>query len=179
MGFDGIVDIGGGEGYYAVGLARLMPTLKLIVFEAQAEGREVIQRMAVLNGIDTLSIRGFCTSQELNTALAGFRRPLVVCDIEGGEKNVLDPLACPGLRDAHILVELHDHLVEGCGPVVRERFGQTHDIREIQEKERTANDVAMRPFYLTIMPDYVLVDAMWEWRAVRQSWLWMQPRAAR
>ena len=92
---------------------------------------------------------------------------------------MLDPIACPSLRDAHILVELHDYLVPGVGPLVRERFAQTHDIQEIWERERTAADVSTGPFYLTILPDYVLVDAMWEWRDMRMSWLWMQPRTAR
>jgi hypothetical protein len=41
------------------------------------------------------------------------RRVLVLCDIEGAERDLLDPLAAPALAGMDIIVESHECLVPG------------------------------------------------------------------
>src|SRR4051794_35375378 len=44
--FDLVIDIGAAEGYYAVGLARSMPSARIIAFEMTEEGQALIRQLA-------------------------------------------------------------------------------------------------------------------------------------
>lgn len=127
-----IVNIGAGEGYYAVGLARQLPQSRLTAYEADPESRAILNRMAQLNEVASrITIREFCTPSLLQEALQGLEHTLVVCDVEGGEQELLDPASIPELSQADILVELHDFLIAGISDVIRQRFATTHRITEI------------------------------------------------
>ena len=46
-----VVDVGAAEGYYAVGIARLMPATKVIAYELDPGAREQLKKLASLNGL--------------------------------------------------------------------------------------------------------------------------------
>eukprot|EP01031_Cornospumella_fuschlensis_P050377 gene50377-61632_t len=82
-----IVDIGAAEGYYAVGLAMRNPGAKVVAFEMESEGRALLKEMAEINEVEQrLSIRGRCEPADLQDALFGAERSIVVCDVEGYEE---------------------------------------------------------------------------------------------
>lgn len=137
-----VINIGAGEGYYAVGLAKRMPHAKLIAFDADPSNQEQIKTLARLNGVqDRLDVRGFCDDTALSAALASATgQVLIVCDIEGAEVEVLRPDAVPALRNVDLLVEMHDIIRKGCSEALRDRFGATHDIDVIPTRRRTAAD---------------------------------------
>ena len=104
---DRIVNLGAAEGYYAVGLARRNPQARVVAFEAMEFGRNLLSEMVALNGVsERVEVRGTAGCPELRAALHGAVCPLVVCDVEGQEANLLDPATVPGLRGARILVEV-------------------------------------------------------------------------
>jgi hypothetical protein len=56
-------------------------------------------------------------------------RPFVLCDIEGGELDLLDSASCPGLRRTDMVVEIHPSGGNDIAEVARLlacRFEETH-----------------------------------------------------
>jgi hypothetical protein len=177
QGFPEIVDVGAAQGYYAVGLARRLPSATVVAFEATERGRELLAEMARKNGVtDRILIKGRCEPSHLRECLESMGSPLLICDVEGYEAKLLDPERVPEFRQAHILVELHDNLCPGVNQLVRSRFHHTHYIQEISQEPRTASEFPFRNFYTFLIPDRFLLNALREWRPEPMTWFWMRPR---
>lgn len=130
-----IVDVGCAEGYYAVGMAWRLPKAQVYAFDVAPSAREHCEALATLNDCAArVTVGSYCTHGELESLLAG--GGLVICDIDGAEMQLLDPLTCPTLRKAHILVELHDHLAPGTTPTLLARFNTTHAIDLVADHPR-------------------------------------------
>jgi len=169
------VNIGAGEGYYAVGLAKRMPGTQFICFDAEPSNQEQIKTLAKLNGVeDQIDVRGFCDEAALADALGDARDVLIICDIEGAEVEVLSPEAVPALRRADVLVEMHDIVRKGCTAAVRPRFEGTHTIEVIPTRRRRPEDF---PNGVEIDPRQRLT-CMDEGRGpVPMTFLWMKTRS--
>jgi hypothetical protein len=123
--YDNIINIGCAEGYYAVGLARLCPGTPVIAFDSDPEARVLCERTAGLNGVkQQVSIRGECHPEALASAIEG--RSLIVCDCEGDESRLLDPVLVPSLAKCDLLVELHTFVDASIPRTIVERFRSTH-----------------------------------------------------
>lgn len=177
LNFPLIVDIGAAEGYYAVGLARRNPNARVIAFEMEEKGQAALKQMAQLNDVTPrVHVRGRCELEDLQSALAGADRSLIVCDVEGYEENLLEPKAIPALARAHLLVEMHDFIRPGVTELITERFTPTHDVHRIWQEPRSRDDMPYRTLGTTLLPGRYLDWAVSEWRPVRMSWLWMEPQ---
>ncbi|MDP9175834.1 MAG: hypothetical protein M3O30_18495 [Planctomycetota bacterium] len=172
-----IVDIGAAEGYYAVGLARRLPNARVLAFEMSDEGRSQIMEMVKINDCQNrIEIRGKCETADLQTALAGGGKgALVVCDCEGYENILLDPATVPALKQAMMLVELHDIFEPGTAERITERFAPTHDIQRIWSIPRDPSEYPYRSTYLRLLPRRYMEFSVSEWRPAPMSWLWMKP----
>lgn len=179
--YDVLVNPGAAEGYYAIGLATRMSSLRVIAFEGNEEGRRLLARNAQRNGVaDRIDVRGFCQTRDLDATLQGCRRPLVVMDIEGGEMELGDLDQVSALSRADVLVELHDFVHPHCGELIRQRFQGTHRIEEIQAKPRTLAD--MPSCALSVLGRFVPHKGMrWmdERRNYQMYWYWMTNRELR
>jgi hypothetical protein len=172
-----IIDIGAAEGYYAVGLAKRLPTSEVLAFEMEEKGRAALAAMASLNDVsERVRIHGKCEASDLQSALAGRSGAVVVCDVEGYEQFLLDPYAVMGLIDACVLVELHEFIVSGITATLIERFSLTHDIEHIWQEPRATSDFPWRSLGTRLLPAFYLEWAVSEWRPERMSWLWMTPK---
>jgi hypothetical protein len=178
--FAHVIDIGGGTGYYAVGFAMRMPRSRITVFELTAGARQVISDVARLNGVnDRITELAECTPSNLATALGSGESTFVLIDVEGAEKDLLDPAATPALRHATILVETHDVLVPGCRDAIVSRFAATHAIEEVSNRPRSLTDfpVELVPQWRLRFPKFAL-EAMNEMRGGIQVFMLLTPRAA-
>jgi hypothetical protein len=135
-----VVNIGAGEGYYAVGLAMRMSGVAMYAFEMDQQAAESCKQMAAANHVDHQFIfKGECNVDQL--ALMEFnpnRKGLIICDCEGCELEVLDPKHIPQLMYCDLLVEIHD--LSPSGPssfeMMNSRFTETHTITPINMKSR-------------------------------------------
>jgi len=183
LGIRQVLNIGAGDGYYAVGLARMFPDLRVIAFEMEPRGREFVREMAERNGVlSQIEIRGQCGVAELRDALIAPRETLVWCDVEGYEDVLMDPGEAAALRDAWVLVELHDGKNPGVSDRVRNRFNATHSIETIWQQARTASDFPFSTSYTRSLTPEQLAAAVDECRPVLpgvtpMSWFWMTPNA--
>lgn len=140
-GYRTVINIGAGEGYYAVGMAKRMPGTKFICFDADASNQEQIKTLAKLNGVEgQMDVRGFCDDAALAAAIGDASDVLVICDIEGAEVEVLRPDAVLALKRVDLLVEMHDIIREGCSETLRSRFDGTHKIEVIPTRQRRVED---------------------------------------
>ncbi len=195
-----VVDIGAAEGYYAVGMAVRNPQTRVVAFETEPHGQRQLAEMARINGVaDRVEVRGKCEPADLQEALAtalaepvtpegkrtlaepaahGPGGPAVVCDVEGYEQALLDPVAVPVLRGASVLVELHDFIVPGVTEELLRRFESTHEIQHIWQQERRREDFPWSTVGTRLLPRRYLDWAVSEWRPERMAWLWMKPKAS-
>lgn len=137
--FDRVVNIGAGEGYYAVGLARAMPDATVYAFETDRGERKLCRALALANGVgDRVKLHSTCELRALRETVRG--STLVVCDCEGCERELLRPDIVPGLLDATVLVELHPLIDPDIPDLVTARFAATHATRRLRSEPRDPGD---------------------------------------
>lgn len=172
--FRKITNVGGGEGYFAVGMARLFKDAQIIVYEPEFYGCYLIDKMAIQNNVRSrLSINArLCYPVDLQNTLQEKVPSLVVMDVEGAELELLNPVEVPGLLHAHIVVEIHDSVSPDLGTTIMKRFSDTHNLTEIWQQDRTLKDM---PFKATILKGQFL-KLMHEGRGSKMRWFYFKPK---
>jgi len=163
-----ILNIGCAEGYYAIGLARLLPNSQIWAYDTDEQAQTACADLAVENGMrDRISISGTFTHEDFATFPAG--DTMVICDIEGAEHDLLDPEKAPALAGFDIQLELHRRFE---APQIQEllsRFSETHEIRKILPSVR---DIEAYPEIRNLAHlDQLL--AFWEFRRGPNPWVFM------
>jgi hypothetical protein len=173
--FNNIVIAGAGEGYYVGGMAARYPRARITSFEIDPEGREAISGMARANRFaERLENNGCCDVPALRRALDSDRPSLLIMDVEGAERELLDPSAVPVLRRTWILVEVHDCFIPGLDLLLRERFTGSHEVGEIPAVSRGEHDIkAWLPAGVAMTGLLRLVD---EKRPAGMRWFVMRPK---
>ncbi len=170
--YECVVNVGCGDGFYAIGFARRMPTCEIRAYDLN-EGRQAYcKAMAEENGVgERVAVGSNCGVEEL-TAVAD-RRVLVVCDIEGGERELLDPQLIPALKQFDILVELHEVLDKALPKEILARFDDSHEIENIAHQGRDPN--AFEELQKIGQFDQWL--AVWEGRQGPTPWAFMRAKS--
>lgn len=136
-GYDTVVNVGCAEGYYAVGLARRLPDARIYAFDIDPRARQLCGELAAMNNVaDRVKIDGELTGTDFSTLHDG--RVLLLCDIEGAEVDLLDPVQYPALRTMDLLVEVHCIAGAWTSDVLYPRFEDSHSINERQTTPRDA-----------------------------------------
>ncbi|HET7884042.1 MAG TPA: class I SAM-dependent methyltransferase [Acetobacteraceae bacterium] len=170
-GYDAVINIGAAEGYYAVGLARLLPAAQVYAYDTNAASHAVCRAVAESNGVaDRIIIGSTFHAGDFET-FAG-QRTLVVCDIEGGETTLLDPERNPALHAMDLIVELHDGPQAKPSALIPERFAATHDITMVRH---AGHEVAL-PALFEPLGHLDQLLAVWEWRSAPTPWAVMLAR---
>ena len=139
--FGRIINVGAGEGYYAVGCAVLWPQAAVTALESSEEGRTLLARNVELNGLRSrVKIMGHCEQEQFRAAIGNGQTSLVIVDVEGAEGELLNPKTVPGLANAHIIVEIHDFIDERLGEIVSSRLKSSHIVEEVRTRARTFLD---------------------------------------
>lgn len=139
---DVLVNIGCGEGYYAVGLTLELRPNRTWCYDPHPDVPRFLRRLAQANGVaESITWRASCTPVELQAALEHALTPVVICDCEGCEDEVLRPDVATRLRQATVIVELHDSLRAGVSDRILERFAPSHRIEIIRSRGRQPSDL--------------------------------------
>jgi precorrin-6B methylase 2 len=171
-GLDAVVDVGCAEGYYAVGLARLMPQVTVHAYDIDEKARAACADLAAQNGVADRVVIGGAFAPDGFEAFAG-RRVLVMVDTEGAEVDILQPALSPALAGMNIIVETHDLYRPGALATMIERFSPSHDIVRVDQQPKVFD----MPDWLQRLPHLDQLLAVWEWRAQPTPWLVMTPKA--
>lgn len=168
-----ILNIGCAEGYYAVGMARRMPDTKVLAFDLNPKAQTVCAELAAKNGVqDRITIGALFKPEDFAT-YAG-QKVLVVCDIEGGELDLLAPQKAPALAGMDLIVESHECLVPGITKALIERFSSTHDISVIEDNGQ--RQLPNAPAWFNNLAHLDQLLAVWEWRSGPTPWLVMKAK---
>jgi precorrin-6B methylase 2 len=173
-----VVNIGSGDGYYAVGLARLLPHATIVAVDpdplATRSCRDTARRNGVRDRVQH-AVRVDATGLEALLRKANEGRTACVVDCEGFEDELLDPVRAPTLATSDLLVETHDFAQAGVTARLMERFGTTHRVVRI---EVTARDGAPDAYpSLRGLEPAARAALLDEYRHMPQSWLAMFARA--
>jgi len=170
-GYGTLINVGTAEGYYAIGMARLLPSCMVYTYDIDPNAQALCRELARQNGVaERMVIGGEFKGQEFE-AFAD-RKTLVVCDIEGAEADLLDPDRFPALRRMDVIVELHDSTQRKCSEIVPSRFAATHDIAIVN---RSSRDLDL-PQVFDQLGDLDRLLATWEWRVGPTPWAIMTAR---
>jgi len=169
-----ILNIGCAEGYYAVGMARRMPNTQVLAFDLNPNAQEVCTVLAQKNSVAERVKVGALFKPE-DFANYANQKVLVLCDIEGAEKDLLDPELAPALKAMDLIVESHECLISGITQTLINRFKESHQITLVQDNgQRQLNDA---PQWFNNLAHLDQLLATWEWRSGATPWLVMKANA--
>lgn len=165
-----ILNIGCAEGYYAVGMARRMPITQVLAFDLNPKAQDVCTALAQKNKVTNRVKVGALFKPE-DFAKYTNQKVLVLCDIEGAEKDLLNPELTPTLKGIDLIVESHECLIPGITQILIDRFKDTHQITLVQDNGQRQLKDAPQWFNNLAHLDQLL--ATWEWRSGPTPWLVM------
>lgn len=169
-----LLNIGCAEGYYAVGMARRMPQTRVLAFDLNPKAQEVCAELAVKNGVSGRVTVGALFRPEDFAKYAG-ERALVLCDIEGAERDLLDPAVAPALAGMDLIVEAHEGLIPGITKLLIDRFSATHDTTVVEDNGQ--RQLPRAPAWFNNLAHLDQLLAVWEWRSGPTPWLVMKAKA--
>ena len=163
-----VVNIGSGDGYYVVGLARRLPRARVVAVDPDPLAQRACARTAARNGVASrVAAAPRLDVAALQRLLADGGPALVVVDCEGCEDHLVDPVRVPALAAADLLIETHDFAAAGITARLTDRLAPTHDVVRIDLAPR---DVSAYP-ELAALPPAVAAGLLDEFRHVPQAWL--------
>lgn len=130
-----VVNVGCAEGFYAIGLARMLPQTTIAAMDINLASLRKCEEMAERNGVwkQIEFLEGARSPQEL--VLPGYwGHRLYLVDVEGAELGLLDKDICPVLQHSDIIVECHDFFDRDTSYKLAERFGPTHRVELIRPR---------------------------------------------
>ena len=169
-----LLNIGCAEGYYAVGMARRMLNTCVLAFDLNPKAQEVCAELAAKNGVsDRVTVSGLFKPEDFAN-YAG-ERVLVLCDIEGAERDLLDPAVASALTGMDLIVESHECLIPGITKLLIDRFSATHDITVVEDNGQ--RQLPQAPAWFNNLAHLDQLLAVWEWRSGPTPWLVMKAKA--
>lgn len=168
-----IINIGCAEGYYAVGMARRLPQSRVLAFDINVKARVACAELARRNGVEARLEVGALFKPEDFARYAG-QNALLICDIEGAEKDLLDPNRAPALRSMDLIVEAHNGINSGISALLAQRFGASHKVQIVEDLGE--RKVETPPAWFGELGHLDQLLAVWEWRATPTPWLIMTQR---
>lgn len=172
-GYQRVVNIGAGDGYYAVGLARLMPSTEILAYDISPQARAACRTLIEVNGVSKqVTVREEFKGEDFQALVEDEKRTLVLCDIEGSELDLLDPVSYPALRELDLIVECHDLFDSTISTALKECFAKSHKITFVPHGGR----IVELPEFFQHLPPLDSLLAVWEKRYGPTPWLVMLSR---
>ncbi|MDA8920719.1 hypothetical protein N9J30_00365 [Gammaproteobacteria bacterium] len=173
-GYSTVLNIGCAEGYYAVGLARLMPETISLAFDTNPHAQVACRALAAKNNVDDrVKVGGIFIPTDFENYKG--ESVLIFCDIEGAEDELLNIDLAPSLSFFDIIVESHECLKTGLTQRLMSRFENTHEITLVEDNGLRMLENLPNWFNKLSHLDQLL--ATWEWRAGPTPWLVMRSKA--
>lgn len=130
-----ILDVGCAEGYYLVGVGRMIPAIPLMGIDIDREALTLVRKLAAANSVDASRLRlseRFCEDALRSTLPA---RSLVICDCEGAEADIFSEASMDLWRLSDLVVECHDFVVPDITEVLAKRLKPSHQVEIIQSAD--------------------------------------------
>jgi hypothetical protein len=178
-----LVDLGGADGIFGVGLVEVGAFGNSLVFELDAERRHAISELVRCRGLsDKVAVFGEATRNLPNLIRQqgiSLNDCVVLCDIEGAEFELFDDHLLRQLSESHVIIELHDFLLRD--PAARETAvealkkvaGTYFHVHEIKDGLRDIRNIPQLRDWSDWDSYLLCVEARYR----MMSWLWLQPKS--
>jgi hypothetical protein len=91
-----VINVGCAEGFYSVGLARLLPETQVFAFDIDPNAQAICRKAAEANGVGGRVVTdGVCSIDALRRLITQNGRALLFIDCEGSELEILNPSLLP------------------------------------------------------------------------------------
>jgi hypothetical protein len=159
-----VLSIGCAEGYYAVGIKRLLPNIRVLAYDTNPLAQAACQSLATKNHVE-IEIGGLFKPEDFAN-FSGLGKTLLWCDIEGAERELLDPKVSPALAQMDLVVEFHPTPQGHTFNDVLPRFAESHEIEVIHGRGHNP----ILPPFLEQLGHLDRLLAQWEWRSSPTPW---------
>jgi len=130
------VDIGGADGFFAIGSLVNNLFKKCEVFEISKKGRISIQKNSKQNNVyDSIKIHDKASKRSL-IKIDNINNSLILCDIEGGEYELFDEKLINEIYPSDIIIEIHKDK-ENSLVNFEKRFTKTYSLTKITQEPRS------------------------------------------
>ena len=148
-----------------------MPKTKVLAFDLNPKAQQVCSNLAKMNQVEDRVLVGSLFKPE-DFENYKDQSVLVLCDIEGAEKNLLDPDVAPALKGMDLIVESHECLLPGITNTLLNRFKDTHQITMVHDNGQ--RQLVNSPQWFNNLAHLDQLLATWEWRSGATPWLIMK-----
>ena len=140
-----LINLGAGDGFYAIGAVKSGLFEESIALEMHAESRSLIVENAKLNRIEKISIYGLAAKNfwiNLRINPRDLERTMVISDIEGDEFEIFDETAFSYFEKSILIIEIHDWVEGGLSKIqtLINASCSTHDYKILTTGARDPSD---------------------------------------
>jgi len=165
------VDIGGADGFFAIGSLVNNLFEKCEVFEISKKGRISIQKNSKQNNVyDSIKIHDKASKRSL-IKIDNINNSLILCDIEGGEYELFDEKLINEIYPSDIIIEIHKDN-ENSLVNFEKRFINSYSITKITQEPRSLKNFKE----LENINDNNRALIMSEGRSGIQEWWYLSPK---
>lgn len=168
---DIVINIGCGDGYYGLGLAKILNNCKSILVDTSEDELIRAKNNARINNLNNVSFLNDITDEELIRLVNAHSRPFVFIDIEGAEHKFLDHIKYECLSKCIIMIETHDFIYRNITSLLINRFSASHKVYIINDTEKHIMD----DFLNNIELDDKLAFQS-EGRPQGMKWIYLSPK---
>jgi len=137
--FSTFIDIGGADGFFAVGSVINNLFKKCEVFEISKRGRQAIEESAVKNNVaDLISIKSEANQKTLSS-IENINNSVILCDIEGGEYDLFSEKLIKIIHPSNVIIEIHKNPNISLNKF-EDRFKDLFSITKIIQGSRSLNN---------------------------------------
>jgi len=168
--YDKIINIGAGEGYYAVGLALMFPRSKILAVDIDKDALNFVFDMAKLNNVhDRVALND--NAEKMFDLINPNSRNLIICDCEGAEFKIFNEDHAKIFKNSDIIVEMHyPENMKDCS-IIREDFikklRNNHEVIVEKHERNYLEDFE----FLQNLPIKYAKKFIYENRQYNQEWL--------
>ena len=175
---DNLLIAGAAEGYFVTGFASRLPSCQIVAYEACDEARRELLYQIESNGyVNQVRVEGMLSINDLAHEVARAPGIAIFMDIEGGEAQVIDPVAIPQLALSPILAELHPWVEASLVDRLKKILTPSHVVEIIPAIPRKACELAdCVPAFIRLFRSGQLEFLMNEFRASEMFWMYAKPR---
>ena len=105
--FPTFIDIGGADGFFAVGSVKNNLFKNCEVFEISKRGRLAIEKSSIKNNVnDQISIKGEA-DEKILSLIENINNSVILCDIEGSEYDLFSEKLIKNMHPSNVIIEIH------------------------------------------------------------------------
>jgi hypothetical protein len=126
--FTHLVNVGCDEGYYAVGIARVLPGISVIAFDCNKMAQEKCRALVAANNVQQQVVVKSCFVENDIACIKKTGKTLFIIDCEGCEDNIITPTLLTDFATASFIIELHYQQAPEILEKLQHLFSPTHSI---------------------------------------------------